>query len=92
MRTGTWLVEQVIEAPPRGQLQPGVLYHSERLGFVQHLCACGCGLEVHVPTTGPGVTWTLSESPAGPTMHGSFSDRFHCQSHYSIMGGKTVWH
>ena len=79
-------------APPRGELEPGVLYYGERLGFVQHLCACGCRLEVHVPTTGPGDTWRLTEGLNGPTMGGSFADRFHCRSHYSIIDGETKWH
>ena len=52
MMIESWRLERVDMAPPRGELEQGVLYYGERLGFVQHLCACGCGLEVHVPTTG----------------------------------------
>ena len=92
MRTEAWRVEEVREAPPHGQLAAGVLYHSVELGFIQHLCACGCGIEVHVATCGAGDTWTLIERGRGPSVEGSFSDRFHCKSHYSILDGQTVWH
>ena len=70
----------------------GVVYHSKSLGFIQHLCACGCGENVHVPTLGPGETWKLLDTPGGPTAVGSFSNRFYCRSHYSIVNGKTDWH
>ena len=59
---------------------------------IQHLCACGCNLEVHVPTRGAGDNWTLIQRERGPSVEGSFSDRFHCKSHYSIVEGETVWH
>ena len=92
MRTETWRVEEVREAPPHGQLEAGVLYHSPELGFIQHLCACGCGLEVHVSTYGVCDNWALIRGERGPSVEGSFSDRFHCKSHYSIVDGGTVWH
>ena len=88
--TESWRVEEVDLAPD--VLRPGILYHSRRLGFLQHLCACGCEMMVHVPTTGVGDTWTLAGTPDAPTAGGSFSHRFMCRSHYSIDNGRTVWH
>ena len=87
-----WSVKEVRYAPERGQLEPGVLYHSLKFGFIQHLCACGCGIVVHVPTTGPGDNWRLSGTPDAPTAQGSFFHRFYCRAHYSIVDGRTVWH
>ena len=88
--TERWIVKEVEYAPDK--LEPGILYHGKELGFIQHLCACGCRIMVHVPTKGPGDTWKLLECDSGPTVEGSFSHRFYCRSHYSIVHGKTHWH
>src|SRR5262245_27812894 len=72
------------------QLEPGILYVSERFGTAAHLCACGCGAKIRTPL-GP-TEWTLKETPSGPSLWPSIGNwQQACQSHYVIQAGKIVW-
>ena len=72
------------------ELDPGVLYVSERFGAVAHLCACGCGSKVRTPL-GP-TEWSLEETEGGPTLWPSAGNwQQACQSHYLITRGEVIW-
>ena len=72
------------------ELDPGVLYVSERFGAVAHLCACGCGSKVRTPL-GP-TEWSLEETEGGPTLWPSVGNwQQACQSHYLITRGEVIW-
>jgi len=56
---------QPVEFMPR-ELEPGILYVSEKYGTAAHLCACGCGAKIRTPL-GP-TEWAVAQTPAGPSM------------------------
>jgi hypothetical protein len=80
---------QRVEFMPK-QLEPGVLYVSEKYGAVAHLCACGCGAKIRTPL---GETeWSLKETASGPSLWPSVGNwQQACKSHYVIDGGDVVW-
>lgn len=80
---------QRVEFMPK-QLEPGVLYVSEKYGAVAHLCACGCGAKIRTPL---GVTeWSLNETANGPSLWPSVGNwQQACKSHYVIDGGEIIW-
>lgn len=78
-----------VEYMPK-QLEPGVLYVSEKFGAVAHLCACGCGAKIRTPL-GP-TEWKFSETAKGPSLWPSVGNwQQACKSHYIIDGGEIVW-
>jgi hypothetical protein len=80
---------QRVEFMPK-QLEPGILYVSEKFETAAHLCACGCGAKIRTPI-GP-TEWAVTETPSGPSMWPSVGNwQQACQSHYVIQGGKIVW-
>ncbi len=80
---------QRVEYMPK-QLEPGILYVSEKFGAVAHLCACGCGEKIRTPL-GP-TEWAFTESAAGPSLWPSVGNwQKACQSHYIIDGGEIIW-
>lgn len=80
---------QRVEYMPK-QLEPGVLYVSEKFGAVAHLCACGCGAKIRTPL-GP-TEWKFKETAAGPSLWPSVGNwQQACKSHYVIDGGEIVW-
>lgn len=80
---------QRVEYMPR-QLEPGILYVSEKFGSVAHLCACGCGAKIRTPL---GATeWKFKETASGPSLWPSVGNwQQTCQSHYVIDGGDIIW-
>ena len=66
-------------------LERGVLYVSEEFGVAVHLCGCGCGQKTVTPL-GPG-EWTLTETPAGPSLSPSILQLGGCRSHYFVRNG-----
>src|SRR5215208_1832321 len=72
------------------ELEPGVLYVSEKFGTAAHLCACGCNSKVRTPL---GLTeWTLEETDSGPSLWPSIGNwQLPCQSHYWISRGEVIW-
>ncbi|MDF0584750.1 DUF6527 family protein [Bradyrhizobium yuanmingense] len=73
------------------QLQPGILYVSEKFGTAAHLCACGCGEKIRTPL-GP-TEWSVRDTAAGPSVWPSVGNwQKPCQSHYVIQNGKVVRH
>ncbi|WID99529.1 DUF6527 family protein [Bosea vestrisii] len=70
------------------QLEPGVLYVSEKYGAVAHLCACGCGAKIRTPL---GETeWSLKETASGPSLWPSVGNwQQACKSHYVIDGERS---
>ncbi len=72
------------------QLDPGMLYHSERFALASHLCACGCGFEA---VTRIEPQWyTLQVSDGKPTLSPSIGNAsFPCRSHYFIRRGRVAW-
>jgi hypothetical protein len=78
-----------VEYMPK-QLEPGVLYASERFGAVAHLCACGCGAKIRTPL---GATeWALTETSSGPSLWPSVGNwQQACKSHYVVDRGAVIW-
>ena len=80
---------QRVHYMPR-ELNPGVLYISEKFGAAAHLCACGCGSKVRTPI-GP-TEWSVKETDRGPTLWPSVGNwQKSCQSHYLITRGEVIW-
>lgn len=78
-----------VEFMPK-QLEPGILYISEKYGTAAHLCACGCGAKVRTPL-GP-TEWTVTDTPNGPSLWPSIGNwQEACQSHYVIEAGRIIW-
>lgn len=81
---------QDVEYMPK-QLEPGILYVSEKFGTAAHLCACGCGEKIRTPL-GP-TEWSIKETAGGPSVWPSVGNwQKACQSHYVIQSGKIVWY
>lgn len=78
-----------VEFMPK-ELEPGVLYVSEKYGTAAHLCACGCGAKIRTPL---GQTeWAVTETRNGPSMWPSIGNwQKACQSHYFIRKGEIIW-
>ena len=71
-------------------LEPGILYVSDTFETAAHLCACGCGSKIRTPL-GP-TEWSLSETPAGPSLRPSIGNwQQACRSHYCITQGEIRW-
>lgn len=79
-----------VEYMPK-QLQPGILYVSEKFCTAAHLCACGCGEKIRTPL-GP-TEWSVKETAGGPSVWPSVGNwQKACQSHYVIRNGRIIWH
>ena len=72
------------------ELEPGVLYVSEKFYTAAHLCACGCGSKIRTPL---GETeWSFTNDPNGPSLYPSVGNwQLPCQSHYWIKNGHIEW-
>lgn len=80
---------QDVEFMPK-QLEPGILYVSEKYGTAAHLCACGCGAKIRTPL-GP-TEWAIKRGSTGPSLWPSVGNwQQACQSHYIIDNGKIIW-
>jgi hypothetical protein len=80
---------QRVEFMPK-QLEPGVLYVSEKFSAVAHLCACGCGAKIRTPL-GP-TEWALTGTEHGPSLWPSVGNwQQACESHYIIDRGEIIW-
>ena len=72
------------------ELNPGVLYVSEKFGAGAHLCACGCGSKIRTPI-GP-TEWSVQETAEGLTLRPSVGNwQKSCRSHYLITRGEVIW-
>lgn len=80
---------QRVEFMPK-QLEPGILYVSEKYGAMAHLCACGCGAKIRTPL---GQTeWSVKETASGPSLWPSVGNwQQACKSHYIIDRGEIIW-
>lgn len=85
MRYKLQKVEQMVK-----ELEPGILYVSEKFYTAAHLCACGCGSKVRTPL---GETeWSFTDDPEGPTLYPSIGNwQIPCRSHYWIRNGRVEW-
>lgn len=80
---------EVVEFMP-AQLEPGVLYVSEKYRTAAHLCACGCGEKVRTQLGDLG--WRLTKGRSGPTLYPSIGNwQKPCRSHYFIRDGRVLW-
>lgn len=80
---------EVVEFMP-AQLEPAVLYVSEKYRTAAHLCACGCGEKVRTQLGDPG--WRLTTGRSGPTLYPSIGNwQKPCRSHYFIRDGRVLW-
>ena len=80
---------QLVDLAPR-QLQPGVLYGSQRYKVAVHLCACGCGEKVVTPLS--PAEWQLRVHGGLASLHPSIGNwSLACRSHYWIRNGRIVW-
>lgn len=83
------ITSRYVEFMPK-QLEPGILYISEKYGAAAHLCACGCGAKIRTPL-GP-TEWAVTKTPSGPSLWPSVGNwQQTCQSHYVIKDGKIIW-
>jgi hypothetical protein len=81
---------QNVEFMPK-QLEPGILYVSQKYGTAAHLCACGCGEKIRTPL-GP-TEWAVTGSASCPNMWPSVGNwQKACRSHYVIKDGKIIWY
>lgn len=88
MRIETFTLRHV-EFMPR-ELEPGILFVSQRFGVAGHLCACGCGNKVMTPLR--EMEWSLSELNGRPTLDPSIGNwQLACRSHYVIADGEVLW-
>jgi hypothetical protein len=72
------------------QLEPGILYVSEKYRTAAHLCACGCGEKIRTQLGNLG--WRLTEGHSGPTLYPSIGNwQKPCRSHYYIRNGRVIW-
>lgn len=71
------------------ELEPGILYVSEKYRSAVHLCACGCGSKVSTPLT--PTEWSLTEKDGEPSLEPSVGNWQFCRSHYWIHRGEIVW-
>lgn len=80
---------QRVEYMPKN-LEPGILYVSEKFGAIAHLCACGCGAKIRTPL-GP-TEWRFRETAGGPSLWPSVGNwQQSCKSHYVIDDGEIIW-
>lgn len=72
------------------EIEPGVLYISEKYETAIHKCCCGCGEEVVTPLT--PVKWLLRRKGNLVTLYPSIGNwTFKCKSHYWIRQNKVEW-
>lgn len=72
------------------ELEPGVLYVSQRYRTASHLCCCGCGREVVTPLS--PAKWRLIEDDGEVSLSPSIGNwSFPCRSHYWISQGEIRW-
>jgi hypothetical protein len=72
------------------ELEPSVVYVSDKYKVAMHLCACGCGSKVPV-SLGPA-GWKLTERNGRPTIRPSIGNgQLPCRSHYMITEGRIDW-
>ena len=80
---------EAVEFMP-AQLEPGILYASEKYRTAAHLCACGCGEKVRTQLGDLG--WRLTKGRSGPTLYPSIGNwQKPCRSHYFISDGRVLW-
>jgi hypothetical protein len=88
MKTSNFVLQRVRFIPDN--LEPGVLYVSEKYQTAHHLCACGCGATIRTPL-GP-TEWSFMETETGPSLSPSIGNwQQACQSHYWIERGQVSW-
>lgn len=72
-------------------LEAGKLYISEKYHTTAHLCPCGCGERVVMPTN-EKYGWKLTNKDGKITMRPSVGNfEFACKSHYYITDNKIEW-
>lgn len=80
---------EAVEFMP-AQLEPAVLYVSEKYRTAAHLCPCGCGEKVRTQLGDLG--WCLTTGRYGPTLYPSIGNwQKPCRSHYFIRDGRVLW-
>jgi Family of unknown function (DUF6527) len=71
-------------------LDPGVLYISERFQTTSHLCCCGCGREVVLPLS--PAQWSLKHNGGLVSIIPSVGNwTFPCRAHYWIASNQIEW-
>ncbi|UBZ08789.1 hypothetical protein LDL76_08770 [Salegentibacter mishustinae] len=72
------------------ELEKGIIYISTEYNSINHLCACGCGLEVVTPLS--PVDWQFSFNGETVSIFPSIGNwDYPCNSHYWIKKNKIVW-
>ncbi len=80
---------QLVELMP-ANLEPGLLYVSQKYRTAAHLCPCGCGEKIRTQL-GP-LGWRFTSQAAGPSLYPSIGNwQKPCRSHYFIKDGRIVW-
>ena len=88
MRTTKWHVEWVEDMPH--VIEPGNLYISTKPRLTEHLCACGCGMEVSLPLSRSD--WWIKYDGDTISMCPSVGNwRLPCRSHYQLTENRTIW-
>lgn len=73
---------QVEFIPPIDEMEFGKFYYAEQWRSSNHLCVCGCGMQVPLPIKQS--EWTLSNSDKGFAIVPSILQRMGCKTHYVI--------
>jgi hypothetical protein len=74
------------------EIEPGILYISERYKVAIHLCACGCGEKAVTPLIDG--EWTLSKHEDKVTLRpsiGNFKGENPYHAHYLITENRIEW-
>jgi hypothetical protein len=71
-------------------LEDKVLYISVKYGTINHLCVCGCGLEVVTPIS--PADWQFSYNGEAISLFPSIGNwDYPCKSHYWIKNNEIIW-
>ncbi len=88
MKTKTWYPIWTENMPEK--MKEGELYISTKHRLTEHICACGCGIEVSLPLGRS--EWKIEYDGETVSLWPSIGNwRLPCKSHYMIQESKTEW-
>lgn len=78
--------------PDLKDMEPGIIYISQKYETANHLCACGCGGQTVTPFHRRDTDWTLTWPGDLVTITPSILNTF-CpnQAHYHIIESRVKW-
>lgn len=83
-----------VECVPK-TIEEGVLYISEKYQGMEHLCPCGCGVNIFIPWREypcSDLYWEMKKNEDETvSFEPSMLNRIPCKSHYFIRRNKVEW-